>query len=141
MIDCNTFWMISGTTKNVTKSDPRTRYLSPKNSKKYKTFMGTSLKYIILNIWESGIMKCVKGMCTYLYSIIWNFENFDFETGKCVLGGSGNLSCCFFEICKFEMLKQKRKNEILKFEILNCDMLELWRVEMSKLGPAKWRSP
>ena len=74
-----------------------------------RQFMGRSLKHIIFHIWESEILKILKGLCTWFPQVsflcffcILSFG--DFYILKCWILRSFNiLKCCDFETCNFEM--------------------------------------
>ena len=84
LIDCNTFYMISGTSKisrnldpiNWLNMDPRSPYLSPTYFKKHKKKMGTSLEHNIFHIWEFELLKMFEGLCTQ--HLFWKFEYLTF---------------------------------------------------------------
>ena len=142
---CNTFWMISGTSKNsTTYMDPRTPYLSPKYCNKREK-MGTCLQILSLHIWEYEIVIFLGGLCTYLLHVsflfFWSFQLlyfaiWNFEKSKRDYSNIGNLKIKSSEKINLEIINSQMEEfqiETIKFKIQN------WKVQTCTLGT--WKFP
>ena len=108
-------WMISGTTKNVTKSRPSDPVFITKILQKIQEHLKEQpWNILFLHIWEYEILKVLEGLCTRLFEILksetlktWIFEMFNFE--KWTFGNwtfeTWQFGGCFLEMWNFENSK------------------------------------
>ena len=115
-IDCNTFCMISGTSKNVPKSGPSDPVfiteIFEKHKKIWERLWTTLLSY--LRIWNPENV----GRCAYMFLKlwtlkIWNSDNFKMEIWNAEIGNLTNLE---MRNLKYEMNFRNSKLEFEKWE-------------------------
>ena len=76
---CNTFWMISGATKNVTKSGPLDPIFITKIFQKKQEQYGNILGKYYFHIWESEILGnvCVPNLLKFWNLRIWKLHKWN----------------------------------------------------------------
>ena len=116
---CNTFWMISRTSKNVTKSGPSDPVFITTIFQRIHENMGTSMKHIIfksdnLTFWKFRNVCVPNFACSCVFDILklWNLK---------------------FEIVNFEI----SKFQIPTFEIWSLYSLKVWNLETLKFEISK----
>ena len=137
--DCNTFWMISGTSKKSTKPGPSDPVFINKTHFNNKENMGTSLNILFsyLRIWNSAnVWRSVYltfWICHFRFSMFISLTSWPFKIWICVIWK--------MKLGKLTLWK------LWKFKIWNFDMWK-WIFEHLKLsnfakaGTGKWwRSP
>ena len=90
---CNTFWMISGTSKTSTKSGPSDPEFLTKIFQRHKKIWEHPWNILFVYRWDSEVLKRLEGLCTYilifkfwfpkvLFCEIWSYRILFSETLK-----------------------------------------------------------